>query len=262
VNNDPAIDLCKSKLAPDGKIDILWIEKMFEIESLLWNRFDPLTGVPAFPDPVVIETNNSYFSQGDFLYTNNDKPEILITYNKIQPAPDSLYFIGSALYDLNGQQFFSETQSDKLIANPYQKLVKVSDQNLALIWNDNRASYFLNKCIVNEPSVYAKLYGTPSSYSNEVQIPKPNKLNIFPNPFNPNTTIRFNLPESHNVSLSIYNLKGQKVKTILKNKTINGEFSYTWNGLDDNENHLASGVYFCNLKTNFINHTKKILLLK
>ncbi|MCF7857966.1 MAG: T9SS type A sorting domain-containing protein [Candidatus Cloacimonetes bacterium] len=88
------------------------------------------------------------------------------------------------------------------------------------------------------------------------------KLQNYPNPFNPETKIVFDLPESGNVKLEIYNVKGQKVKTLLDCYMSPGRSEMIWNSRDDKGRKVSSGVYFYKLETNERVLTKKMLLLK
>jgi len=83
-----------------------------------------------------------------------------------------------------------------------------------------------------------------------------------PNPFNPETSIKFNLVESGHASLEIYNIKGQRVKTLVNNHLSSGEYNFVWNGKDENGNQVASGLYLYTLKTQDISIQKKAILLK
>ena len=85
----------------------------------------------------------------------------------------------------------------------------------------------------------------------------------YPNPFNPSTTISFFIPEASRIRLSIYNIKGQKVKTLTNDCFEKGNHSVIWNGVDENGNPVSSGVYFYNLNVNGKSKAiKKCLLLK
>ena len=87
----------------------------------------------------------------------------------------------------------------------------------------------------------------------------------YPNPFNPSTTITFSLntENTEDTEIIIYNIKGQKVKTLVKGKLKKGEWKTTWNGKDGNNKPVASGIYFYKLKVgNKSLETKKCLLLK
>lgn len=88
-------------------------------------------------------------------------------------------------------------------------------------------------------------------------------LTNYPNPFNPTTGFSFSLAEQSRVSLSIYNIKGQKVKQLVANTFAAGKQSITWNGSDDSGNPVSSGVYYYRLKVNDeYDLIQKCLLLK
>jgi hypothetical protein len=87
-------------------------------------------------------------------------------------------------------------------------------------------------------------------------------LSNYPNPFNPETKIVFNLPEEGNVKIEIYNIKGQKVKTLLDCYMSPGRSELIWNGKDDNGKRVSSGVYFYQLVTEKKTITKKMILIK
>jgi hypothetical protein len=95
------------------------------------------------------------------------------------------------------------------------------------------------------------------------------ELSNYPNPFNPSTTISFSLTAENAISaqLGIYNLKGQKVKTLdCSNSfaTVSTKFTHSiiWNGTDDNNQPVASGIYFFKLKSADFQQTRKMMLLK
>jgi hypothetical protein len=84
----------------------------------------------------------------------------------------------------------------------------------------------------------------------------------YPNPFNPETNIVFNLAHADNVSIEIYNIKGQKMMTLLDEFMEAGTHSVVWNGRDRNGRAVASGVYLTRLNTRQYTSTRKMLLLK
>ncbi len=94
-------------------------------------------------------------------------------------------------------------------------------------------------------------------------------LENYPNPFNPTTTISFFSGENteHTETcpqcrIVIYNVKGQKIKTLFDEKMEPGYHSVTWDGKNDNGNPVASGIYFYKMKTGKYTNTKKMILLK
>jgi len=84
----------------------------------------------------------------------------------------------------------------------------------------------------------------------------------YPNPFNPETEIRFQLPEARDVQLTIYNLKGQKIRTLVNAMKETGFHSVSWNGKDNVGNLVASGVYIYLLRAGGFVDAKKLTLLR
>jgi len=106
-------------------------------------------------------------------------------------------------------------------------------------------------------------YGADSVGVIQNQIPKvPYQISNYPNPFNPSTTIAFNLPLAGQVIIEIYNIKGQKVKTLMDCTTVPGTYECNWNGKDDTGKSVSSGQYVVKLKQNGKETATKIMLLK
>lgn len=83
-----------------------------------------------------------------------------------------------------------------------------------------------------------------------------------PNPFNPSTSITFAVPSAGMVTLSIHNVLGQEVRTLVNGRMVSGSHSVVWNGLDDSGRRVTSGVYFYRLQAGPLSATKKLMLLK
>ena len=84
----------------------------------------------------------------------------------------------------------------------------------------------------------------------------------YPNPFNPTTTLRFDLPEVSSITLTIYNMLGQKVRTFNMNDTPAGFHSIKWNAINDYGDPVGAGVYLYQLRANQYLETRKMVLLK
>ncbi len=84
----------------------------------------------------------------------------------------------------------------------------------------------------------------------------------YPNPFNPVTTISFSLAKDSKCDLTIYNIKGQKVRSLLSDTKSKGKHRVIWDGKDQNGKGVSSGVYFYILSTDKTRMAKKMLLLK
>ncbi|MCH8299259.1 MAG: T9SS type A sorting domain-containing protein [Candidatus Marinimicrobia bacterium] len=138
-------------------------------------------------------------------------------------------------------------------------------------------SYYV-EAIDNDSNVTTVPVGAPTfSYSfrvdfiigtePETQLPKEfSLLQNYPNPFNPQTEIRYELPEAANVRLTVYNLLGQELSTIVDNQQEAGFHRATWFGRNNNGQSLASGVYIykltANSPTRSFKQVRKMVLLR
>lgn len=104
-------------------------------------------------------------------------------------------------------------------------------------------------------------YSVVSNDNNSVE-PFRQLLGNYPNPFNPETTIFYNLESESRVELTIYNLKGQKVRSLVNELQPKGHHQIVWNGTDDNDKNCSSGVYFYKLRNGRFSSTKKMILMK
>ncbi len=104
-----------------------------------------------------------------------------------------------------------------------------------------------------------------STLESEVnQISSANVLDAvnYPNPFNPVTTIKYNVAVNANVTVEVYNLRGQKVITLVNSTQKPGEHSVVWDGTDDNGKTVGSGIYLYKIKNGKYTSTKKMILMK
>ena len=84
----------------------------------------------------------------------------------------------------------------------------------------------------------------------------------YPNPFNPSTTIRYDLPMASDVRIMIYNMLGQKISTYDLPATPAGYHRFTWDAINKKGEAVAAGVYFYQIHTRKFTHTRKMILLK
>jgi hypothetical protein len=85
---------------------------------------------------------------------------------------------------------------------------------------------------------------------------------ITPNPFNPQTSIRFALEQGGPVEIVVYNLRGELVRTLVREERIAGRHVVTWNGRDDRGSQVASGVYSVMLRAGSVEDRRKVTLVK
>jgi len=84
----------------------------------------------------------------------------------------------------------------------------------------------------------------------------------WPNPFNPNTNIKYSIPSHSEVLVSIHDLKGRHIRTLVAEAQSAGSYQVMWDGRDDNSQGMASGVYFCRVKAGDEVRRMKLALLK
>ena len=94
----------------------------------------------------------------------------------------------------------------------------------------------------------------------------PEKISLkqnYPNPFNPTTMIGFTLAENELISLNIFDIKGRLVKTLIDNEQLsNGDYQIIWNGKNNFEEYMPSGMYLYKLKSKNHLKMKKMILMK
>ena len=84
----------------------------------------------------------------------------------------------------------------------------------------------------------------------------------YPNPFNPETQISFQIAKDSHVSMNVYNIKGQLVKSLVNENMKSGSHTITWHGKDNSGRTASSGVYFFRLSNNGVSKVHKCTLMK
>ena len=87
-------------------------------------------------------------------------------------------------------------------------------------------------------------------------------LQNYPNPFNPETVVQFQLPEAACVTLTICNVLGQEIRTLVNERKEGGYYKVIWDGRNEVGQHVASGIYFYSLKAGTFSNVKKMMMLK
>ncbi|MDD3534030.1 MAG: heparinase II/III family protein [Candidatus Cloacimonetes bacterium] len=93
-------------------------------------------------------------------------------------------------------------------------------------------------------------------------VPTVLELSNYPNPFNPSTTIAFSLPEESKVRLSIYNIRGQRVRNLIDGDMMRGFHKVIWDGKDNGNSLVSSGLYFIRIDSENNTLVKKVMMLK
>lgn len=166
----------------------------------------------------------------------------------------------SQRYDNNGTMLGSNYRVNNDIGGNIQASpdVKLVNQHIYYTWEDTRVpgqgyDIFARVDLFSSVSVAEK---QPEII--KVYVLYPN----YPNPFNTETQIVFDIPKRINVTLVIYNITGQHIRTLIDAEKSQGSHILTWNSRDDSGHEVPSGVYFCRLITDDFSHTRKMLLVR
>jgi hypothetical protein len=143
--------------------------------------------------------------------------------------------------------YLKKAQNKELIFSTQYKGKSNSNFSLSYVYYDE------NNTIANMGTQDFDLTAIPLEYALHEN---------YPNPFNPTTTLRFDLPEVSDITLTIYNMLGQRVRTFNMNDTPAGYHSIKWNATNDYGDPVGAGVYLYQLRANQYVKTRKMVLLK
>ncbi len=172
---------------------------------------------------------------------------------------------------LNSQSVFSISLEDQEANNQLNySLDPEAELQVTLHFNPIANVEYSDNVIItsNDPQqeqVVINVYGTGQGVSNDDEnlIPQITELQgNYPNPFNPQTAIKYAVKQDGNVSLKIFNLKGQLVKTLVNDDVKAGFHSIVWDGKNNFGTDVATGIYLYRLETKTYNQTKKMMLMK
>ncbi len=221
---------------------------------------------------------NPYIS---FCYINaklSPENDIVVIYQKDSlyispPPPDTIVFTYVKAMRVNeaGQFVWDD---EKVFMSSYlswkinMDVCDFANNQLVAVWIDDRPDLFWPEKLYAQNIQLDGELGPSVSTDNDLLTLK-HSLKNYPNPFNPSgagrspsTTIKFTIPADEKVKLSIYNIKGQLIKTLIDETQIAGEHTIFWNGKNNADQPVSSGIYFYKMETKNISQIKKCLLLK
>ncbi len=247
---------------------------------------------PGTYNLVVTKADHDPYTQDGILIIPGDNTsltvsliEVLIAPTNIQWHPNGAYLTwshGGRLYDTragnNDVLVDGESYTDKDAENDYNERAFLNFRVQVDILNQTTTDTFmtLNGFAEGEQltAVITAVYesGTaaaPDYVFDYITANDPEDVNLvtelkgnYPNPFNPTTHINFSLKKAGKVELVIYNINGQKVRTLVDGEMAADNHSVKWNGRDDRGNSVSSGTYFYRLQTSETSQTRKMLMLK
>ena len=186
-------------------------------------------------------------------------------------------YVGEALFNTNGGWDMLITMMDKkgdwiwgrkqggIYTDQITSICMDGDDNVLVTGTFQSDMKLANKWLSSSGGsdiFVAKL--TTDVSAEESVLPSITKIDAknYPNPFNPQTTIQLNIPNSSEINLSVYNTKGALVKTLVNKRLETGTYSYVWNGDDQKGKPVASGVYFYRVENGGETFSKRMILLK
>ena len=160
---------------------------------------------------------------------------------------------------LDDQAGWFDIQTDQIILSPNELEIISFVGNVSVTDTGNPITISVTP--INHPEkqkvIVVNGYTSPLSNEAELTLNRFELMPAFPNPFNPNTTIQYNVKNSESISLQVIDVSGRVVETLLDDIIEPGNHEITWNGRNQ-----PSGIYFVKLMSGERSQTQKLILLK
>ncbi|RKY88166.1 hypothetical protein DRQ09_03315 [candidate division KSB1 bacterium] len=215
--------------------------------------------IPAIESPIIAKTEHLDNLTVISLYSNG-KSNIFSLYFKLNYGPN-IKFSKVKETDLSRNYITAvNSKGNSLIfamagSKPVSKKGKILELCFINSSNSEKVNFKFSDFTINESK-------TKLEFLSDKTPLKFDLMQNYPNPFNPETIISYQLKNDTRVLISIYNILGQEVKTLIKDFKKAGFHKVKWDGRDNNNNRVASGVYIVKLKAGNFIKSKKILLIK
>ena len=153
---------------------------------------------------------------------------------------------------------FSNSSSGELIE------LKFWDADRDIIYSSNESLSFINNDMIGDAVEPWLIKLNPLNKWDRGFIPDTYVLDQnYPNPFNPTTSIGFGVPLDSHVTLSVFNILGEEIHTLVNDQYMNAGYqTIVWNAKTSNGDRVPSGVYFVLMRSGSFIQTKKMILLK
>ena len=145
------------------------------------------------------------------------------------------------------------------MVNQKDPILLWADSSLLCFWSDGRSGDFqiyFSEATFDTNTIHIESKGPEINYDGFYLYRN------YPNPFNPITTIRYELPEESFVKITVYDIIGNEVNNLVNKKEISGRKSVQWNATNNQGEPVSAGVYLFSIKAGEFRQTKKMILLK
>jgi hypothetical protein len=243
-------------------------------------------GSMVYTDPIIenniitensqyaMDTNNSWALLNNNTIVNNSAG--VKGYGFYSPSPtivncilwnnnDDLVETGSAIYSCiqNGDPGTGNISSDPLFVDPEHEDYHLQQGSPCI--NAGHPDPSFNDPDGSRADMGAFYYSSGTSVHSQEESALPHNYHLgqnYPNPFNPVTTIEYQLPKDTYVTLRIFNITGELVKTIKNERQSAGYYKIQWNGRDENGKSIAGGLYLYHLKADGFSQSNKMILIR
>ncbi len=179
-----------------------------------------------------------------------DKPECW--------SPDSRWLSFYTERNGNGDIWVADLQDPQ---NPiFMPLIEDNANDCNSCWNQagDKIAFNSNRSGTNDIWVI----DVALAADEDIQIAAPTKVTIYPNPFNPDTSIQFELAKQAHTTIDVFDLRGRKIDTIMNEMLPVGKHTCRWNGIDHNGKNASSGVYLFRIRSGSEQWVQRAMLLK
>ena len=278
-NRKSTRDFSDKEILPQVQSDLLWA-------AYGYNR--PQQKMRTVPSAWNIQNMNVYVARADglYLYDAQSHGLKLIVNEDIRAKCGTQGFVGTVPMNLvyvadlsmmssvgDRGNFYSDVHAGFIAQNVYLFCASFNLGAVVRDLIDRDVLRIAMKLEADQEIILAQSVGYPRGASqvsmgnDERKNPESYSLSQnFPNPFNLESQIHFKLSENGHVIINIFDLKGEKIKTILNERKTSGEHALSWDGLNNKGERVASGVYFYQLEvtndSNQFKQTRKMLMLK
>ncbi len=162
---------------------------------------------------------------------------------------DELDLLRTLMYDRAGQQYIDEGVNNFMADMPFI-LSNPEDVSVAkLVLVDINTKKLGNLAV-------EIIYGLPTLPLDYVLFQN------YPNPFNPSTSVKFQVPKTSDVTITIYDMLGQEVRTLFAGEVMRGNYTVNWNGFNNSGAKVVSGTYIYRMTAGEFVQSKKMILIK
>ncbi|MFA7214262.1 MAG: carboxypeptidase regulatory-like domain-containing protein, partial [Candidatus Cloacimonadaceae bacterium] len=233
--------------------------------------FNPSATVPPLEDSGVPHGGDKYAAC--FASTTPPNNDWMMT--PMVPGGGELSFWAMTFMDYGLERFKVGVSTTGTNPNDFTMITGASYVEAPLEWTEftydlsayaDQQIHIGIQCVSNDCFIFlvddVKVTGAVSNEDGVAPVYTTALKGNYPNPFNPETNISFSMKDAGPVSIEIYNVKGQLVRKLVNDVREAGDHTVVWNGKDNNNRAVSSGIYYFKMNTGKYSSTKKMIMMK